>query len=71
MIDLDRIKAEGRNATERSAELMRLYAWSRRVWLHGELCRQATAAGAASNEAGAVLWAQACERVPMPGWVAA
>lgn len=71
MIELDAIKAEGRNATERSAELMRLYAWSRRVWLHGELCRQAVASGVASDETGAALWARACDLVPMPGWVAA
>lgn len=71
MIDLDAIKADGRNALERSAELMRMYVWDRRVRLHGELCRQSVARGEASNEAGAALWAQACDRVPMPGWVAA
>ncbi len=71
MIDLDAIKASGLNAAERSAELMRLYVWARRVQMHGELCRQAVAAGAACNDGGNALWAHACERVPMPGWVAA
>jgi hypothetical protein len=71
MVDLDAIKASGRNATERSAELMRMYVWSQRVKLHGELCRQAVAAGAACNGSGDALWAHSCERVPMPGWVAA
>lgn len=42
-----------------------------RVRLHAELCRQAVAAGNASNTNGASLWAHACELVPMPGWVAA
>lgn len=69
MIDLDAIKAAGRNSAENSGELMRLYVWARRVQLHGELCRQAVAAGAACN--GDALWAHCCERVPMPGWVAA
>lgn len=71
MVDLDAIKANGLNATERSAELMRMYVWSRRVKLHGELCRQAVAAGDACCAAGEALWARACDRVAMPDWVAA
>lgn len=71
MIDLDAIKAAGRNSADHSGELMRLDVWRRRVEIHGELCRFAVGYGNAGQVQGEALWAQACERVPMPGWVAA
>ena len=38
MIDLDEIKASGRNSAETSAQLLALHLWRERVRVQSELC---------------------------------
>lgn len=38
MIDLDAIKASGRNSAEHSAQLLALHLWRERVRVQSELC---------------------------------
>ena len=50
MIDIDAIKADGRNDAEHSAQLLLMHVWRERVRLHAELCADFLLGGCTSAE---------------------
>jgi hypothetical protein len=71
-IDLDAIKASGRNDAEHSAQLLLMHVWRERVCLQSELCAKflRDQPGASSSEFASYVWrafeeAQRRVRIPL------